>query len=92
MNFILGGADGDTNNVSIGSLVGTLTAGHEYRFWYDADIQAWPSSSWTDATSSGYVSLSFTPVLIPEPGTATLVSLGLVGLALASRKPDGRKS
>jgi hypothetical protein len=82
-SFLLGAAGGDSSNVGLGSLSGTLTAGHDYRFWYDSYVSAWPSSSWTNATSSGYVSLSFTP--IPEPSSALLVSLGLSGFALLRR-------
>lgn len=83
-SLILGeaGGDGATNIVQIGSLTGTLIAGHEYRFWYDHYIQAWPSSG-ASATSSGYVSLSFSA--IPEPSTGLLLGIGLIGLTLRKK-------
>jgi hypothetical protein len=79
-SFVLGGAGGDGagNVVQVGSLTGMLLAGHEYQFWYDAYIQAWPSSG-TAATSLGSISLDFTA--IPEPSTGLLFGLGLIGMA-----------
>ena len=81
-SFTLGGAGGDFDNVLSGSLTGTLVAGHDYRFFYQAMIDAYPLSLTYSATATGFVSLSFVPV--PEPSTGALVGIGVV--ALASRR------
>jgi hypothetical protein len=83
-SFTLGLTEADyapLNSFS-GSLTGTLVAGHDYRFHYFAMLLANPSSSTTAATASGSVSLTF----IPEPSTALLLALGIVGLAARRRR------
>jgi hypothetical protein len=81
-SFTLGDGGGDFDNVLSGSLTGTLVAGHDYRFFYQAMIDAYPVGLNYSATATGFVSLSFVPV--PESSTGTLVGIGMV--ALASRR------
>ena len=66
-----------------GSLTGTLLAGHYYVFSYRSDVSMlYEASPIPSATAAGFVALSF----IPEPSTALLVTLGLVGLAVKRRR------
>jgi hypothetical protein len=83
-SFTLGLAEGDFYNLNTGSLVGTLIAGHDYRFFYSARVRTIPSASPLGATGSGSVFLGFTAV--PEPDTAVLAALGLVVLTVSRRR------
>lgn len=74
--FFLGGSDGDVRSSLSGDLTGTLIPGYRYRYEYYARIVDVPSPSLQEATASGYFSLR----LIPEPGTAILLGLGLAWL------------
>jgi hypothetical protein len=65
-------------NVDIGSLTGTLIAGHDYRFFHDFGIVSSPTAPVSGATASGFTSLHLS--VIPEPSTALLLGLGLFGL------------
>jgi hypothetical protein len=81
-SFTLGGAEGDFDNISTGSLTGTLIAGHDYTFEYNVFIQADPTASASGAIATGGVALTF----IPEPSTALLLGCGLVGFAARGRR------
>lgn len=80
-SFALGGAGGDLLNEVSGVLSGTIIAGHEYGFSYFAQIMAFPGST-SGSTASGDFTINF----VPEPGTAVLLSMGLVGLAASKRR------
>ncbi len=80
-SFTLGGAGGDLLNLVEGVLAGTIIAGHDYRLTYFTQIMAFPSTT-TGASAVGFLSINF----VPEPGTAVLLSLGLVGLAVSKRR------
>lgn len=81
-SFILGGTGGDENNLLVGSLTGELIAGHQYLYAYNAILRSLPDTT-QGATASGGHSLGFTS--IPEPSTALLLGVGLLGLAARSR-------
>lgn len=88
-SFVLGaGLGGDQGTPGMGPLTGWLTgmliAGHNYRFNYNAFIATFESASTMPATASGFLSLNFSAV--PEPGTAILLSGGLVGFAAIRRR------
>lgn len=79
---VLGGPEGNFPSAPVGSLTGTLLAGHEYRWW------AFASTRWFQedggATASGYASLTFGDAAQEEPGAvpapASLVVWLLLGL------------
>lgn len=89
-SFTLGQAGGDYRNTNEGSLTGTLLAGVEYGLiiefeaFYDHQYPLPEPPEYSDATFSGNVSLSFSA--IPEPTTASLLALGLVGIAAVRRR------
>lgn len=62
-----------------GSLTGELLAGREYQLWIQAIASDMLFSEPTRTLAQG----SFSMVVLPEPGTAQLVGLGLAGLGLA---------
>jgi hypothetical protein len=78
-SFTLGLLGGDFSNQMVGSLTGTLIAGHDYRWTYQSLVQAYPSASTSGATGSGSFALTF---VVPEPSTALLLGGGLLGLAV----------
>jgi hypothetical protein len=83
-SFTVGVAGGDDTNQISGDTTFLLEAG----VLYDVNWLAWISDERVDAgdtgaTATGFVRLDF--VLIPEPSTALLLSVGLVGLGLTRR-------
>jgi hypothetical protein len=75
--FTVGNTDGDFFNMVEGSATGTLAAGEIYRLIFFNSIQASPTAASGSATASGTLTL----LLVPEPSTALLLCVGLVGLA-----------
>ncbi len=61
-SFTLGLTEGDHTAEFTGSLTGTLLAGREYEWVYDALIQAEPSAASSSATAVGDFQISFTPI------------------------------
>ena len=82
-SFTLGESGGDISNVDTGSLTGTLLAGHDYIFSYQAFILSGATTS--SATATGSFNLSFSQV-IPEPSAALLFGSGFAVVGLASRR------
>jgi hypothetical protein len=80
-SFEVGGSGGDFDNEDTGSLTGTLLAGRHYEFSVAASISAFPPPTEQAGTASGQVTLSF----IPEPSTALLLGVGLVGVCVCRR-------
>lgn len=64
-----------------GSLEGELIAGREYQLW----IQAIASDMLFSEPTTTYAQGHFSMVVLPEPGTALLLSLGLFGIGAARR-------
>jgi hypothetical protein len=79
--FTLGRQDGDLGNVLSGAISGTLLPGHLYRFVYFSRILDEPATSLQSASATGFYSL----LIVPEPSTAMLVYLGLIGMTLRDR-------
>lgn len=78
--FVMGGAAGVNNTVE-GATFGTLQPGVDYRIFYNIFIQSGPihlndPSNTAPATATGGFTVSFG--VVPEPGTATLLGVGLL--------------
>jgi hypothetical protein len=82
--FVVGEAGGDLSNGLGGSLTGLLVGGETYQLRFQIGLQNFPAPAGDAATASGNILLSLTP--IPEPTTAVLVGLGLIGLAATTRR------
>ncbi len=78
-SFAVGLEEGEISAL-VGSLTGSLVAGHEYQFSVQSLLYADDSAS-SAATASGSVTLTF----VPEPSTTVLIALGLVGLVFRGR-------
>ena len=79
-SFLVGLQEGDSHRELEGSITGTLLPGHLYSLTLGTSIADYFNDG-PAATASGTVSLQFVP--IPEPGTALLVTAGMLGLAAA---------
>ena len=89
-SFSLGGSAGDTSNLFIGSLTGTLDPTHVYRWDWSALSQAAPDMD-GGAEAEGFMNLvideSAVSSGVPDGGqTLMLLGLSLFGLAYAKRK------
>lgn len=96
-SFVLGTAnDADSGFSNLGSLTGTLQAGHTYSVYMAGYIEAYPLE--LGGTATGCVSLALgnavadatcgagTQADVPEPGSLALAGLALAGLALSRRR------
>jgi hypothetical protein len=81
-SFTLGLEEGDLSSILVGSLTGTLRAGHEYQLYFRDYIYNGAAEATTLATATGTLSLIFAP----EPSTFLLFASGLVGLAAVRRR------
>lgn len=100
-SYLLGAAgDGDFNNVTAGSLTGTLRAGRSYSFMLEAHTAA-ASFNGAAAQAQGCVSLAIGSAVldtacgiaaeaaaqqVPEPGSLPLGAVALAGLAAVRRR------
>ncbi|MEX2173151.1 MAG: PEP-CTERM sorting domain-containing protein [Pirellulaceae bacterium] len=88
--FVLGTAgDGDLGNYTVGSLTGTLQAGHTYGLYFHNYIGAYPAVSTGTATADGFVRLEIGDVptnqgVVPEPASLTIFGVGSLCFALAA--------
>jgi|GEM_PF-3590977 len=81
--------DGDKFSYTIGSLTGTLLAGHNYRFYFNEFIQAYPTAD-QGASATGCVTLSIGGATgggscgtsVPAPAPLALFGLGLLALGI----------
>lgn len=80
--FVLGEANGDSQNIQIGSLTGMLIADVAYELQYGAGLTNTPANSALGATADGQIVLTF----VPEPSTASLAGLGLLALGAMGRR------
>ncbi|MEQ9411144.1 MAG: PEP-CTERM sorting domain-containing protein [Fuerstiella sp.] len=87
-SLLLGGTAGDvSNNSLIGSLTGTLEAGHTYLFLYVATVQALDDDG-AGARGAGFVTLEFADAAqpVPEPASVAMWGLGILGLTCCRRR------
>lgn len=75
--FTLGQSGGEFSFVS-GRPTGTLISGHDYFLHVFAQIEGDPLAATGTVQGTGFVRLAF----VPEPSTAWLMGLGLVGFSL----------
>jgi hypothetical protein len=83
-SFTLGVMGGDTTNDIVGSLTGSLTAGHTYQWIWHDQMDAYPVSD-EGAFATGDLSLTIERSVVPEPTTLTLLGLGLTTLLIRRR-------
>jgi len=81
-SFMLGQTGGDSSNQLVGSLTGTLIAGHQYDLYFMDYINSTPYAATTAAQATGYLNLTF----VPEPTSTALLGVSFAGLAAAGRK------
>jgi hypothetical protein len=72
--FSLGGTAGNLDNFFLGSLTGTLLAGHVYEWWGGGVTQAYPVAD-LGAAASGGLSLSIGEAAVPEFSSVFVWSL-----------------
>jgi len=82
-SFLVGLQEGDGHRELEGSITGTLLPGHLYSLSIGSSIDDYFNDG-PAAAASGTVSLQFVPV--PEPGTASLLTGGMLSLAAAHRR------
>jgi hypothetical protein len=86
-SFLLGVSDdGDDYNDTIGSLSGSMIAGHTYRLFYDAYIQAGTSQNVTMVHSSATGEVSLLIGTVPIPPAFWLFGTGLLSLVGMARR------
>jgi len=91
-SFLLGGSGGDTINVNLGALTGTLLQGHAYTWFYGVYTQA--KFDHGGAAATGFLRLDINgvapnvPVSVPDHGltSVAMLALTLTGAFTARRR------
>lgn len=78
--------DGDAYNETYGDFTGNLTAGHNYTFYYGANIQSNDYSQITMVAATANGAVNFVVSTVPIPTAAWLFGSGLLGLAGIARR------